>query len=1052
MEAKTLNSRDFVIKNLSAEEKKKPSHFKRGSVASNELLQKTKVKINAFLDNTYVLIFSTIITVWSLFSDDIRQLVANRKTDDGFYVVTLIVFAYFSLEIIVSSFAVPRYFLSFYFWLDIVSTVSMLLDVGWISALIFGSNSQLGAVGKQGLKLARAARASKVGSKAGRMLRILRLIRLIRIAKVYKVADQAKIKEKIQMKVMKNQNEAKGGSVLHENGVRVKDAHQSSHTESKKGPRSHIKIEAGHESMPNFVESLDIIQKIEPKMKSISKMMSGELGQIMISEDPSINSLSINKMPKDTKGHISIADNIYPKMDSQLNSVQSINVGDKRIKPQSASEFELSIKQSSSKEQSAKVVSMPKSGQRNSVYFKSGFNREQNQIINPLRRRQTRRSVKTSFGEIIEEFDSEDDLDLSGFGPRESKVIDSNSKDLVHFDTEQVDKETNIGKRLSDLTTKRVIIIVLLLLIMIPIFSSDTYFVRYSNYDFGIMQIYNAINQDKSISPEVIQVWKYFVEMIRYEPENLLSMQLIYFQDEEDSNVILNYGDLSTISTFRDNELDTYSYPADLNKGYIITLYLETSYYEDVNSIFSIFRTLAICVILIMAAFYFAKDVTNLVLSPVENMLKIINSIKENPLNAVQIEEEDAFMWGKIANEDKDAFREREQMENYETAVLEKIVLKIGALLAISFGEAGSEIIIQNMKQTGEINPIIPGKRIYGIFGFCDIRSFTDVTEILQEEIMVFVNTIGEIVHSTVDRYAGSANKNIGDAFLLVWKFPNQEEISEMNLGVQNDEERIKTCYADMSIISFIKIMMEMYKSRVIDGYNKNTKLTTRIKNFRVKMGFGLSQGWAIEGAIGSEYKIDASYLSPHVNMASRLEGATKGYGVPMLIADSLRDLCSSSVKRYLRQIDTVTLVGDPDRMNLYTFDALYSNLELEKLNSKPRLMGIEKKRFKFINRNKKRSFHRRIFTNKISTESILSRLKDFRTIRTPYTQEFYDLWDQGFADYTLGRWEQAEKTLTRTLNFVENYIDGPSEALLSYMTQFNFKPPLSWNGMREFN
>lgn len=30
--------------------------------------------------------------------------------------------------------------------------------------------------------------------------------------------------------------------------------------------------------------------------------------------------------------------------------------------------------------------------------------------------------------------------------------------------------------------------------------------------------------------------------------------------------------------------------------------------------------------------------------------------------------------------------------------------------------------------------------------------------------------------------------------------------------------------------------------------------------------------GWAIEGAIGSEYKIDASYLSPHVNMASRLE------------------------------------------------------------------------------------------------------------------------------------------------------------------------------------
>jgi class 3 adenylate cyclase len=35
---------------------------------------------------------------------------------------------------------------------------------------------------------------------------------------------------------------------------------------------------------------------------------------------------------------------------------------------------------------------------------------------------------------------------------------------------------------------------------------------------------------------------------------------------------------------------------------------------------------------------------------------------------------------------------------------------------------------------------------------------------------MVFVNNIGDIVHTMVDRYMGAANKNIGDAFLLVWK------------------------------------------------------------------------------------------------------------------------------------------------------------------------------------------------------------------------------------------------------------------------------------------
>lgn len=58
--------------------------------------------------------------------------------------------------------------------------------------------------------------------------------------------------------------------------------------------------------------------------------------------------------------------------------------------------------------------------------------------------------------------------------------------------------------------------------------------------------------------------------------------------------------------------------------------------------------------------------------------------------------------------------------------------------------------------------------------------------------------------------------------------------------------------------------------------YAKHKGLNQRMKNYEVKMGLGLHFGWSIEGAIGSYYKIDASYLSPNVNMASRLEGATK--------------------------------------------------------------------------------------------------------------------------------------------------------------------------------
>lgn len=64
----------------------------------------------------------------------------------------------------------------------------------------------------------------------------------------------------------------------------------------------------------------------------------------------------------------------------------------------------------------------------------------------------------------------------------------------------------------------------------------------------------------------------------------------------------------------------------------------------------------------------------------------------------------------------------------------------------------------------------------------------------------------------------------------------------------------------------------------------------------QVRMGFGLHVGWAIEGAIGSEYKIDASYLSPNVNMASRLEAATKQFGTSILMSEDFARMLSPQV------------------------------------------------------------------------------------------------------------------------------------------------------------
>lgn len=110
----------------------------------------------------------------------------------------------------------------------------------------------------------------------------------------------------------------------------------------------------------------------------------------------------------------------------------------------------------------------------------------------------------------------------------------------------------------------------------------------------------------------------------------------------------------------------------------------------------------------------------------------------------------------------------------------------------------------------------------------------------------------------------------------------NNEEISIENRNI-----------ADLAVFSFIKIIAKINKYEHIITYNQDPKMQ-RIKNdFKVRMGFGLHQGWAIEGAIGSYFKIDASYLSPNVNIAARLEAATAIFGCDLLISGDLYALMS---------------------------------------------------------------------------------------------------------------------------------------------------------------
>ena len=57
--------------------------------------------------------------------------------------------------------------------------------------------------------------------------------------------------------------------------------------------------------------------------------------------------------------------------------------------------------------------------------------------------------------------------------------------------------------------------------------------------------------------------------------------------------------------------------------------------------------------------------------------------------------------------------------------------------------------------------------------------------------------------------------------------------------------------------------------SEPLRALTNNPKLQEKLPGFKISMGYGLHAGWAIEEGTGSMLKIDASYLSPNVNLAT---------------------------------------------------------------------------------------------------------------------------------------------------------------------------------------
>lgn len=94
--------------------------------------------IGRFVNNKWVQILMFFVTIYALTGDDIRKLAFDKRSDGTFQNSNIITITLLLLEIILSSIGIPNYFLSFLFWIDLISTMSIMMDIASIWHGIMG--------------------------------------------------------------------------------------------------------------------------------------------------------------------------------------------------------------------------------------------------------------------------------------------------------------------------------------------------------------------------------------------------------------------------------------------------------------------------------------------------------------------------------------------------------------------------------------------------------------------------------------------------------------------------------------------------------------------------------------------------------------------------------------------------------------------------------------------------------------------------------------------------------------------------------------------------
>ena len=174
---------------------------------------------------------------------------------------------------------------------------------------------------------------------------------------------------------------------------------------------------------------------------------------------------------------------------------------------------------------------------------------------------------------------------------------------------------------------------------------------------------------------------------------------------------------------------------------------------------------------------------------------------------------------------------------------------------------------------------------------FSDVRGFTTLSEKLGPEALVkLLNAYLTEMTNLVFEHQGTLDKYIGDALMAIFGAP-----------VTQPDHAARCCRAALRMMA------------ALEQFNARQQATGGLP---IAIGIGINTGEMIVGNMGSEARFDFTVMGDAVNLASRLEGQTKSYGVGIIVGDeSKRALGDAFVTR---ELDLIRVKGKYEPVRIH--------------------------------------------------------------------------------------------------------------------------------------